>query len=124
MREKISEQITGGYDTHLLRPPYGATSKSVRKACKTAEVASIRWSVDTLDWKTRNANKIIKTVKDEVKNGSIVLFHDRLDATVEALKELIPWLIDQGYDIVTVTELLESAGPIVYGEDYRFKPGT
>ncbi len=124
MREKISDQVEGGYTPHLMRPPYGTTSKSVRRACKTAELASIRWSVDTLDWKTKNTGKVIKTVKSEVKNGSIVLFHDRLDATVEALKELIPWLLEEGYDIVTVTELLESAGPIQYGEDYRAKPGT
>ncbi len=121
MREKISDQIQGGYTPHLMRPPYGTTSKSVRRACKETELASIRWSVDTLDWKTKNTNKIIKTVKSEVKNGSIILFHDRLDATVEALKTLIPWLLEEGYDIVTVTELLESAGPIQYGADYRCK---
>ena len=123
MREKISAQIDGGYETHLMRPPYGSTNKNVRKACKAAELASIRWSVDTMDWSNKSKKKIVRTVKSEVKNGSIVLFHDRLDATVEALKELIPWLLEQGYDLVTVTELIESSGkPVEYGRDYRYKP--
>ena len=122
MRQKISDQIEGGYITHILRPPYGSTSKNVRKACKQAEVASFRWSIDTLDWKTKSTKKIVNTVKTQVEDGAIILFHDRLDATVNAIKELIPWLLEQGYDLVTVTELIESTGkPLEYGKDYRYK---
>ncbi len=122
MREKISGQIEGGYETHLLRPPYGSVNKSVKKACKEAEVACIRWSVDTRDWSNKNAKTIFKIVKNDTKNGSIILFHDRLKSTVAALKDVIPWLKEQGYDLVTVTELLESGGvPIEYGKDYRYK---
>ena len=122
MRERISAQIEGGYDTHLLRPPYGSVNKSVKKACREAEVACIRWSVDTRDWSNKNAKTIVKIVKNDTTNGSIILFHDRLKSTVAALKDVIPWLIEQGYDLVTVTELLESGGePIEYGKDYRCK---
>ena len=49
------------------------------------------------------------------------LFHDRLDASLEAIDILIPWLMENGYDIVTVSELLSSEAPIEYGKSYRYK---
>lgn len=121
MRQKISDMIEGGYEVHLMRPPYGSKNNTVLKACKAGEVACILWSVDTMDWSNKNTSKIVKTVKKEVKNGSIILFHDRLDASLEAIDILIPWLLDNGYDIVTVTELLSSEAPIEYGKSYRYK---
>ena len=125
MRKLISDQIEGGYDTHLLRPPFGSLNKVVRRACKTAQVASIRWSVDTLDWSNKNPAAIMKYVQKGAKNGRIILFHDRLSTTVTALEQVIPWLLEEGYDLVTVTELIESSGkPLAYGEDYQRKPGT
>ena len=124
MRALISAQVEGGYDAHLLRPPYGKLSKTVRRACKNADAASIRWSVDTRDWSNKNPKTILKIVQAETRDGSILLFHDRLPTTVTALKAVIPWLQEQGYDLVTVTELLESSGqPIRFGEDYHCKPG-
>ena len=81
--------------------------------------------------KTKNQGKepknpltILKTVQKEAKDGAILLFHDRLPTTVTALREVIPWLQAQGYDLVTVTELIESSGESIrYGEDYHRKPG-
>ena len=115
MKERISSMVEGGYTPHLMRPPYGTMNSTVLRAAKETELACIRWSIDTLDWSNHNASKVIKTVQEEVKDGSIILFHDRLDCSLEAIDVLIPWLREQGYDIVTVTELLESAGPIEYG---------
>lgn len=125
MRTLISSQIDGGYEARLLRPPFGKLSKTVRRACKDGGVASIRWSVDTRDWSNKNPKTILKIVKAETRNGSILLFHDRLPTTVTALKEAVPWLLAQGYDLVTVTELIESSGQSIrFGEDYQRKPGT
>ena len=124
MRDLISDQIDGGYEAHLLRPPFGSLNKTVRRALRSADAASIRWSVDTLDWSNKNPRTILKIVKAEAKDGAILLFHDRLPTTVTALEEVIPWLQEQGYDLVTVTELIESSGQgIRYGEDYQHKPG-
>ena len=124
MRGLISAQIDGGYETHLLRTPFGKLNKAVRRACETANVASIRWSVDPRDWSSKDPKAILKIVKKETKDGAILLFHDRLPTTVTALETVIPWLQEQGYDLVTVTELIESSGQTVrYGEDYQRKPG-
>ena len=65
-----------------------------------------------------------ETVKKEAKDGAIILFHDRLPTTVTALETVIPYLQEQGYDLVTVTELIESSGQaLAYGRDYHRKPG-
>ena len=125
MRSLISAQIDGGYDTHLLRPPFGKLNQAVRRACKAGNVASIRWSVDPRDWSSKDPKAILKIVKKETKDGAILLFHDRLDTTVTALEAVIPYLQAQGYDLVTITELIESSGQSIrYGEDYQRKPGT
>ncbi len=121
-RQKISDSIEGGYETHLMRPPGGAQNGTVRSGAKDAETAVILWSVDTVDWKTRNKKEILKICRSKIQNGSIILCHDRIDATLKAVDELIPWLKEQGYDLVTVTELLNSSGsPIEYGTAYRCK---
>ena len=124
MQALVSAQIDGGYETHLLRPPFGSLNKTVRRALRTAGAASIRWSVDTRDWSNKSPKTILKIVKAETRDGAILLFHDRLPTTVAALEEAIPWLQEQGYDLVTVTELIESSGQSIrYGEDYQRKPG-
>ena len=124
MQVLISAQIDGGYEVRLLRPPFGALNKTVRRACKTAGVASIRWSVDTRDWSSKDPKAILKIVQRDTKDGAILLFHDRLDATVAALETAVPWLQEQGYRLVTVTELIESSGQSIRpGEDYQRRPG-
>ena len=124
MRARISAQIEGGYDVRLLRPPYGYVNKALRRACQEGQVACVRWSVDTRDWSNKSPKTILKIVKREAKDGAILLFHDRLPTTVTALESVIPYLKEQGFDLVTVTELIESGGqPLQYGADYRKKPG-
>ena len=124
MRARISAQIEGGYEIRLLRPPYGSVNKALRRACQEGQVACIRWSVDTRDWSNKSPKTILKIVKREAKDGAIILFHDRLPTTVTALKDVIPYLVEEGYDLVTVTELIESSGQsLVWGADYHKKPG-
>lgn len=124
VEERISEMAEGGYDLRLMRPPYGNTNSDVYSAAASGELAVIKWSVDTLDWKSRDAAAILEICREEICDGSIVLFHDKFPSTVEAVKELIPWLLEQGYDLVTVTELIESTGePLRAGGLYRNKYG-
>ena len=123
MRRLISAQIEGGYDARLLRPPYGAVNDAVRRACKNGQVACVRWSVDTRDWSSKDPKAILRIVQRETRDGAILLFHDRLPSTVTALEAVIPWLQEQGYELVTVTELLTSGGrSLRYGEEYRRRP--
>ena len=98
------KKACGQYPT-VLRPSYGDINK---KVCRIADMPAILWDVDTLDWKTRNAKKIFKSVKS-VKNldGKIVLMHSIHDETAEATEKIIPWLQKHGYQTVTVSELIK-----------------
>ncbi|WP_440050283.1 polysaccharide deacetylase family protein [Lysinibacillus sphaericus] len=93
----------GQYPT-VFRPPYGATSEQVRAVIT---MPSILWSVDTLDWKHRNADKILANVKASVKDGSIILMHDIHQSTANGLENVILYLQQQGYEFVTVSEILQ-----------------
>ena len=87
---------------HLLRAPYGKTNDLVKERAKTPV---INWTVDTLDWTGRPADKICQTVLSKVYSGAIVLFHDGYFETVSAVKRLLPALKEQGYQVVSVSQL-------------------
>jgi len=88
----------------LGRPPYGAVNKTVKSATGRAMVT---WTVDTEDWRSRDAQKVIDYVQNYGElDGEIILMHSIYESTVEAVRVLVPWLQEQGYQLVTVTELM------------------
>ena len=91
----------------IMRPTGGATNANVKQ---WVGMPSIIWSIDTLDWKTRNADSTKKAVLDHVKDGDIVLMHDLYSATASASETIIPELVKRGYQLVTVSELAECRG--------------
>lgn len=105
--DKIVAKLLNGYEISLLRPPYGSISKTMRKKIKKP---MILWSLDTEDWKSRNAKKVFNRVKKEVKDGDIILMHDIHPETAQAIKKIVPWLSEQGYDMLTVSELMARKG--------------
>lgn len=110
--DRIVSKLLNGYQISQLRPPYGSISKTMRKKVKKP---MILWSLDTEDWKSRNAKKIFNRVKKEVKDGDIILMHDIHPETAEAVKKIVPWLSEQGYDMLTVTELMARKGKTMEG---------
>ena len=109
---KTVSELTGGYQIQLLRPPYGSISNTMRKKL---DMPMILWSLDTLDWKTRNTKKIFREVRKEVKDGDIILMHDIYSTTADAVEKVVPWLQNKGYDILTVSELMERKGKNIEG---------
>lgn len=103
---KAIEKIVG-HGATLVRPPFGAVNANVRKTVKTP---LIMWSLDTLDWKRKNADSITKYVMEHVQDGDIILLHDIHDFSVEAAIDFIPQLIEQGYQLVTVSEMAQIRG--------------
>lgn len=65
------------------------------------------WDVDTLDWKHRNGQQLLASVKDSVKDGSIILMHDIHPSTADGLDAVMAYLQENGYTFVTVSELLD-----------------
>ena len=101
--QKLIGDATGGIRPTTLRPPYGGYNRMV---AEQAGIAILNWSVDTLDWKSRNVNSILQEVKEGTYNGSIILMHDIHPETVEALPRLLDFLKQEGYEIGSVDELM------------------
>jgi peptidoglycan-N-acetylglucosamine deacetylase len=98
----------------LMRPPYSEYDQRLLKYLDHTDQELILWSVDSGDWRGLPAPCIVKNVLRQVKNGSIIIFHDSdeheqtdRNPTVEALKIILPALQQAGYRMVTVSELLK-----------------
>jgi peptidoglycan/xylan/chitin deacetylase (PgdA/CDA1 family) len=94
----------------LVRPPYGALNKKLTNAVGKKGYKLIYWDVDTLDWDNHSPDQILASVKKESKTGSIVLQHSAgsksIQSTVIALPKIIAFLRSQGYQFVTIDEML------------------
>ena len=93
-----------GQNATVFRPPYGAYNKTVTNQLK---VPNVMWTIDTLDWKHHNPKKTVASVQKNAKNGSIVLLHDIHQTTADALEPILVLLQEQGYEFVTVSEILK-----------------
>ena len=114
--EKIASEIARtnnlvksltGKSPVIVRSPGGSINS--RSAAATG-CPIVHWSVDTLDWQSRNAASVIASVKNNTRDGSIVLMHDLYGSTATATETIVPWLISQGYQLVTVSELMQLKG--------------
>lgn len=95
------KKYTGSKPT-VIRTPYGASSKSTLSCF---DRPNIFWSVDTLDWKYRDTDRLVKYVSKNAKDGGIVLMHDIHKSTAKAVDGILKSLEKQGFETVTVTEL-------------------
>ena len=101
---KVDEQLVNltGQGASVVRPPYGSVNDTVKAAIGTP---MILWSIDTLDWKTLDVESTVEEVMNNVKDGSVILMHDIYSTSVDAAEILIPQLIEDGYQLVTIHEL-------------------
>ena len=104
-----------GTKPKIFRPPYGLYNKRVLEIASKNQCTIILWSTfqDSKDWSNPGVDKIITTTFSKIQNGDIILFHDYVykeeSHTVEALKTILPTLKKEGYQFVTISELLESS---------------
>ncbi|WP_226371297.1 polysaccharide deacetylase family protein [Virgibacillus alimentarius] len=116
--EKLKE-VTG-VSPGLIRPPYGAFNSDVVEYAIDHNTQIAMWSIDSLDWKSRDAKSIEKIVLNEATPNAIVLMHDIHSSTADALPKILKKLKEEGYEFVTVSQLLKlkeenDVGPY-YGE--------
>ena len=97
-------EMTGVYPSYI-RPPFGAWKENL-ELCVT--MFPVFWDSDTLDWKSRNVDAILKIVEENIRDGSIILMHDEYDTSVEAALKVVDLLQKEGYQFVTVDELIVS----------------
>lgn len=91
-----------GQNIVICRPPYGAIDERVQAII---DAPIILWSIDTRDWETRNAAQTVANIQQNVQDGDIILMHDIHAESVDAAVQIIPWLQQQGYQLVTVSEM-------------------
>ena len=106
--DKIISEITG-QRPRLFRPPTGYCNASAVQSAAALGYKVILWTVDTRDWAHTSAPEIKKNVSEHIGNGSIILFHDYVSgksSTAEALRTLLPLLIEQGYSFDTVSNMI------------------
>ena len=105
-----------GCEPVFLRPPGGCCSDAVRQVAEARQLAILSWSVDPRDWATSDTAAVERAVLKNVKDGDIVLLHDMTVSSVQAALDIVDVLKDQGYEIVTVSELVKLRG-------VKLKPG-
>lgn len=122
---KVDELVaaSAGQETTVLRFPFGSYDQDIQNLVNKP---SFMWDIDTLDWSTHNAENTINVVMNNVSDGDIVLLHDIHTETIDAALQLIPKLIDEGYKLVTVSEMAKAKGITLKGtEAYTdFLPAT
>lgn len=118
--EKIKKEIIDTEDAlneanvlapKLLRPPCGLYDNKLLEIAKSKDYKIVLWTIDTKDWEHRPADEIVNKVLGSIKSGDIILFHDYISGvnnTPRALEILIPKLQEMGFNIVSVSELLQS----------------
>lgn len=112
--KKLLEELTGK-SVKYLRPPHGFRDWAVMEAASDAGLKVVNWSVIPRDWTNPGAQEIADRVCKNVAPGAIVLLHDgdapeqtaSREQTVEATALIIDELRKQGYNFVTVSQLLE-----------------
>ncbi|MCI1749093.1 MAG: polysaccharide deacetylase family protein [Acidipropionibacterium sp.] len=115
---KIKKLI--GRNPMLLRPPYGDHNSSVDEVAGANNLAIINWIVDSQDWQTKNAAATKKKIFADVAiyTGPIILLHDIQPSTVTAVPEIVDTLAQQGYALVTVSELTLNTGGVKTAHGY------
>ena len=102
---KAIYDVCGQYPT-AFRSPGGNTTAVIRKECTAENMPLYYWSLDTKDWKNRDADKVYNAVMKNVEDGDIILMHEIYDSTAKAVEKMVPELIKQGYQLVTCEELV------------------
>lgn len=102
--EKV-KKLTGKSPV-LFRPPYGDYNNNVVNVTNSINMYCVQWDIDSLDWKDPSPQQMVERIKNNLKNGSIILMHNGAKNTPEALPMIIDAIKGEGYDIVPISQLL------------------
>lgn len=103
--QELLLEITGEKPRYF-RPPFGDYNNQVLEVAAELGYQTIQWSIDSLDWRNPGPDFITCRILDQISPGDIILMHNNAPDTPAALKELIPALLEEGYDIVPLSQLV------------------
>ena len=97
-----------GIEANLFRPPYGEYNNTVITAAEELNYFTIQWDVDSHDWMAKGIDYEVKRVLNHknLRNGSIVLFHNDAKFTPQTLDTIIKGLKEKGYELVPISQLI------------------
>ena len=105
------QSLTGVRPT-LYRAPSGAWNAETVKAAAACGMTAIQWSADSVDWKDPTPAALTRRVLERTAPGGILLFHLGKENTAAALPGILDRLLADGYECVTVSELLLDGGSV------------
>lgn len=103
--QRTNEVITKitGEPVEYMRPPFGAWQKDLEKE---VQLIPVLWSVDPLDWTTTNTDEIVNKVVTETGENDMILLHDCYESSIKAALRIVDLLTEEGYEFVTVDQLI------------------
>ncbi len=102
---KKIKMITGT-EPKLYRAPYGEYDDNSLTTLEGMGMRVIQWNVDSIDWDKPTPETIIERTTKDIQSGSVLLFHNDLDNTTEALPQVLKSLKEQGFEFCPVSELI------------------
>ncbi len=97
-----------------VRPPYGATNAGVKATIESLGLQQMLWNVDTNDWKRPGSSVIYQRIMSGARHGAVILMHDgggNREGTVAAVRQAVPALQAKGFELVTLSELMDGVSP-------------
>ena len=98
----LIEELTGT-GTEYVRPPFGTWNTDLEERLN---LIPVMWSIDTKDWTTQNVDWIVRETVKHAEDHDIILMHDSYQSTVDAVKRVIEQLEAEGFEFVTVDEII------------------
>ena len=96
-----------GDGSYWLRPPYGFLDRNAGSWCGGPVIL---WSVDPEDWKDDDVDRIVAAGVEHVSDGDIILLHDLFPSSGQAALSIVDTLLERGFCVVTVEQLMEARG--------------
>ena len=117
--ERTSQAIIDacGHKPTLFRPPFGGRRPGVFQEARRLGMTPIMWNVTCYDWTATSNEKIEANAIRQIRGGDVILLHDGghqafgadRSHTVKATENLIRHYLDQGYEFVTIPQMLASS---------------
>lgn len=99
------QALTGQRPTSF-RPPYGDYDNELITTVRSQGYEAVQWSIDSLDWKNKGVDDLIRRATTNVQPGDIILFHNDSKYILDALPTILQTYQEQGFSMISVGDIL------------------
>lgn len=100
--DRVIYEVLGEH-VEYMRPPFGVWQEKLEEEL---DVFPVMWTIDPLDWTTKNVEEIVNKVVTQAGENDIILLHDCYESSVDAALQIVDILEAEGYEFVTVDRLI------------------